>query len=118
MKFIQAKKTVETSYLETLIADITNRSEVKLFSCSCICGPVPGGSSLHQRQVVVFMGRAVLLWARCCWEGCVGNDVSLRCNTGDAREVISRPSLRLTQTPARTPVPGADGATETHQFTS
>lgn len=31
--------------------------------------------------------------------------------------VRSRLSLRLTQTPARTTVPGTDGATETHQFT-
>lgn len=115
MKFIQAKKTsyfgnFDSRHYEPLGGET-------LFSRSCICGPVPGGFSLHQRQVVVFMGRAVLLRAGCCWKGCVGNDVSLCCNTGDAREVISRPSLRLTQTPARTTVPGADGATETPQFT-
>lgn len=48
------------------------------------------GFSLHQSQVVIFMGQAVLLWAGCCCKGYVGNDVSARCNPGDSHEASFR----------------------------
>lgn len=53
------------------------------------------GFSLHQRQVVIFLGQAALLWAASCWKGYVGNDVLERCNSGDSHEVILRLCLRL-----------------------
>lgn len=49
-----------------------------------------GGFSLHRRQVVIFTGQAAALRAACCRNARVRNDASVRCNSGDRREVILR----------------------------
>lgn len=66
------------------------------------------GFSLHQRQVVIFMGQTALLWAGSCWKGYVGNDVLERCNSGDSHEVILRLCLRL-HTPVQNTLQAAGG---------
>lgn len=72
------------------------------------------GFSLHQRQVVILMGQAALLWAGSCWKGHAGNDVLEGCNSGDSHEVILRLFLRL-HTPVLSTLQAAEAATETRQ---